>query len=643
MPLRLSPIRFSLVLLALAGCGEVDPIFVDAGDGSGLPDDGGDATAPETLLIEGPAALSREPTPRFEFRADRPATFTCALDGAAPAPCTSPLTISVADGSHVFLITATTPEGIADPSPAQHAWRVDSAPPDTSFVTTPASLDNSETVRFEFQANEAATFTCALDGAAAVPCLSPHTLTALTDGAHTLLVLATDLAGNPEVLPASHAWTLDSSTPDTRIDAGPTGAVASTSARFEFSSPDAGAGAVFECALDAAAFTPCTSPRDLTAQPEGERRFRVRVRDATGNVDPTPAERRWTVDTVAPTVSIAPLTTPTRDASPTFGFTPGGNPTTVECRIGAASFGPCTTATSHTPSALTDGLHIFEVRVIDAAANQASATASVTIDTVAPTVSLAPATPNPTNDHTPTFTFTTAGSPASIQCRMGTAALGPCTTATSHTPTALTDGAHTVEVRVADAAGNTGSATADLTIDTTAPTVTFGTYRSPINTTTPTIPFTTGGNPTSINCRVDTAGFGLCTSATSHTSAALDQGAHTFHVRVIDAAGNSTLASTSVTVDTVAPRVRIESGPTGTIFQRSAVFGFTTSGGVARTGCRVYVSGSPTGAFETCLSPVTMALPSVTRPTAMIFEVEGRDAADNPAYSTWSFTIDGIN
>ena len=312
--------------------------------------------------------------------------------------------------------------------------------------------------------------------------------------------------------------------------------------------------------------------------------------------------------------------------------------------MGTAAFAACSTSTSHTPAALADGSHTFEVRVADAAGNTSSATATVTVDTVAPTVTAAGPTPDPTNDTTPTFTFTTAGAPTSIQCRMGTSAFAACTTTTSHTPPTLADATHTFEVRVADAAGNASTATAMVTVDTVAPTVAIGSFPSPTNDTTPTFPFTTAGAPTLIQCRMGAAAFAACTTSTSHTPAALAQGASTFEVRVTDGAGNSNAATASVTVDTVAPTVNVSSGPTGTIYTSTATFGFTTSGGAASTACRVYRSGTPAPAFSPCTSPATLPMPTVTGPTAMRFEVEARDAANNVVVSApWTFTLDCIN
>ena len=94
---------------------------------------------------------------------------------------------------------------------------------------------------------------------------------------------------------------VDSIPPETSIDSGPLGTVNDSSATFVFTStePDS----VFECALDGASFSSCTSPQNYTGLSDGPHTFQVRAADAAGNTDPTPAERSWTVDTTAPVPS----------------------------------------------------------------------------------------------------------------------------------------------------------------------------------------------------------------------------------------------------------------------------------------------------------------------------------------------------
>jgi hypothetical protein len=106
-------------------------------------------------------------------------------------------------------------------------------------------------------------------------------------------VRATDAAGNTDQTPATRTWTVDTVTPDTAIDSGPSGTVNTAAASFAFSASEAGAS--FECRLDGGAWAGCTSPRAYSGLNDGAHTFEVRARDAAGNTDQTPASRSWTI------------------------------------------------------------------------------------------------------------------------------------------------------------------------------------------------------------------------------------------------------------------------------------------------------------------------------------------------------------
>jgi hypothetical protein len=61
---------------------------------------------------------------------------------------------------------------------------------------------------------------------------------------------------------------------------------------------------MFTCSLDGAGFTPCASPTSYSSLSDGTHTFRVAAQDRAGNVDPTPANRTWTVDAQGPIIVI---------------------------------------------------------------------------------------------------------------------------------------------------------------------------------------------------------------------------------------------------------------------------------------------------------------------------------------------------
>ena len=85
----------------------------------------------------------------------------------------------------------------------------------------------------------------------------------------------------------------DTSPPETTIVSGPKRRTARRTARFRFRASEPGVR--FQCKLDRRRWKPCSSPRTLKRLRVGRHRFSVRAIDAAGNVDPTPAKRRWRV------------------------------------------------------------------------------------------------------------------------------------------------------------------------------------------------------------------------------------------------------------------------------------------------------------------------------------------------------------
>lgn len=81
--------------------------------------------------------------------------------------------------------------------------------------------------------------------------------------------------------------------PETTIVKGPRGKVAARTAKFRFVSSDSGSR--FECKLDNKPFRKCRSPKKYKKLKPGRHVFRVRAIDPAGNVDLTPAKRRWRV------------------------------------------------------------------------------------------------------------------------------------------------------------------------------------------------------------------------------------------------------------------------------------------------------------------------------------------------------------
>jgi hypothetical protein len=92
--------------------------------------------------------------------------------------------------------------------------------------------------------------------------------------------------------------------PETTLTAGPAeGSEVPDYGTFEFSGTDdvAPAGEItFECRIDAADWSECESPFEPTATADGWHTLSIRALDDMANADPTPAQRRWRIDTQSP-------------------------------------------------------------------------------------------------------------------------------------------------------------------------------------------------------------------------------------------------------------------------------------------------------------------------------------------------------
>jgi hypothetical protein len=181
----------------------------------------------------------------------------------------------------------------------------------------------------------------------------------------------------------------------------------------------------------------------------------------TGRIGPLPnlVAALSGYDGTPPTVALTGPSGPTNDTTPTFDFTSSEPGSTFECRAaGEASFSGCTSPRSLAPIG-ENGASTFEVRATDGAYNTGPiARRDVTVDTVAPAVTIDAGPSGQTSTTTPTFSFSSADPRATFACRTRTAldpgTFEPCSS--PYTTTPLPNGARVFEVLATDAAGNAG-------------------------------------------------------------------------------------------------------------------------------------------------------------------------------------------
>jgi hypothetical protein len=252
-----------------------------------------DTTAPVAPTItSSPAALSNSSSGSFSFTGEPGGSFECQLDGGPFSTCSSPKNYTgLTDGSHTFNVRQKDAANNTGPA-TSYSWTIDTTPPAAPTITAhPVNPTNGTTASFSFTGEAGGTFSCQLDGGGFSACTSGKSYAGLGAGSHTFQVRQTDTAGNTGPA-ASFAWTVDTTAPDTSLDSSPTNP-SSPDVSFAFSSTEAGS--TFECSLDGAAFSACTSPQAYSGLTSGSHTFDVRAIDPAGNTDLTPASFTWTV------------------------------------------------------------------------------------------------------------------------------------------------------------------------------------------------------------------------------------------------------------------------------------------------------------------------------------------------------------
>ena len=438
----------------------------------------------------------------------------------------------------------------------------------------------------------------------------------LTNGPHALSVTVTDTAGNLSGRSDAIAFTVDTLTPATAanlaITSDATDTVVpnggSTSDDTPVLSGTAEAGSLVTVYDGATALGSVTAGTDgawrfvSRALAQGTHTLSARVTDAAGNVSAPSGTATVVVDTTPPaavtltasnnngttatpiasngtTNDSTPVLTGTAEAGSRILISDGG---TVLGSVTAGSNGQW----SFTTPTLADGPHTLSVTATDAAGNTSEAALlTLTVSTAAP-APVADLTVNDnvgatqgalanggvTDDNTPTLTGTTgAGNIVTVYdgaTLLGTATAG-ASGAWSFTTGALSNGAHTLNVTVTDAAGNTSAATPfTLTVDTVAPAAsTLVVTNDAASVTVPNGGTTNDNTPvlsgtaeagSLVTVYDGTTALGTTTvgsgGAWSFTAAALGEGAHTLRVTVTDPAGNVSGSTTaSIVVDTTPP------------------------------------------------------------------------------------------
>ena len=291
-------------------------------------------------------------------------------------------------------------------------------------------------------------------------------------GQQTVTITATDAAGNAADPVEATIEVVDTTAPETQITTAPDAATNDEPVTLAFTGTDNSGGALtFECAVDAAAAVPCSSPQEFPGLTEGAHTITVAAKDAAGNVDTSPATASFVVDRDAPETTITEAPDGPTTANPAaVVFESDEDGSTFECSLNGGDFESCGSPAEFDD--LTDGSYDFAVRATDDAGNvdQTPAETTIVIDRTGPGTSITggPAENGRTNAQPVVFGFSSGeAGDRDPDCMIGTSPVS-CANGSASIP--LSESTYTFKVRTYDALGNAGAwATRTFTVDRTAP------------------------------------------------------------------------------------------------------------------------------------------------------------------------------
>lgn len=373
--------------------------------------------------------------------------------------------------------------------------------PGTAATGTASGFLSGDTVRYRLDSAVGTELTGTLAGNA-----TPATVPANGGGAVNVTVPAGTADGNHTIyLVASPSG--DVASADIVVDGTPPPAPVLTlsptspsgdSVTFAYSESEASA--TVECRLDAAAFAACDSPVDYTALAAGSHTFQVRASDSAGNVSTT-TSYTWTVNLTVPTISIG---------FPSFGGSYNNSGFNAGCG---------TSTTGDVCGVADDDLAVLAVAV----SLRRSSTGLYW---------------NGSAFSAATETFLNAS--------------GTTTWTYGITAASLPEDDYTLRARTSDGV-NLGYDGRTFTIDRTAPgPPTLAPVPPNPSGSSASLGFTTTDATATFECSIDAGAWSACSTPTQYTN--LADGSHTVSVRAVDAAANtSTATSTTWAVDGTAP------------------------------------------------------------------------------------------
>lgn len=424
-----------------------------------------DRTAPGAPTVTGPTAPTNDTTPEFTVTTtEAGGTVECEIgDGELFEVNGSFVSPELSEGTHIVSCRQTDAAGNTG-AEGSTSVTVDTTAPGSVTISGPASATSDTTPAFNLSGAEPGdTYECKVDDGEFAETGSTFVAPVLSEGTHTVTCHLVDEAGN--VGPDTSVEALiDLSAPGSVTITGPTGPTNDTTPTITIDTDETD-GHV-ECKIDDGEYAVVASPWTLPELSEGTHTVTCRNIDGAGNPGPE-TTITIVVDTTAPSaIDVSGPTGLTNTATPSYSITGGQPDGTYQCKIDDGSF--ANVGSNYTTATLSQGAHSVTCQAIDAAGNTtAPVVTNITIDTVAPTLTITDGAPRWDGTHAFNFGLNEA---AAINCGVDGA-----TAATASSPyltSVLASGTHSISCTATDEAGNVS-----------APVVkSFGVFKDPVVT-----------------------------------------------------------------------------------------------------------------------------------------------------------------
>jgi hypothetical protein len=395
--------------------------------------------------------------------------------------------------------------------------------------------------------------------------------TPLSDGPHTVALRAYDAVNNMNE--TSTVFVVDTAAPSVSISSPTNGASISASALdVHFAAGDASGVSSLVLNVDGTIIdVKGTTSHHLNALSQGTHVLNLTATDGAGKI--AWQEISFTVDTIAPTLTITSPRANEALADGDVSILFDTDAARIEVSVDGGEWS--TIPNEAYDLTLDDGTHIVAIRAYDTANNVNQTSRSFIVDTTAPSVSIS----SPTDDSVIAasaldvyFAAEDASGITSLVLTVDGTNINVKGTASYHL-SALSQGAHVLNLTATDAAGNIAWQEISFTVDTVAPaiTITSPAANAALDDGDVSVAFTATG-ATAVQISVD--GGAWTTIPNQAYALSLSNGTHTVALRAYDAVGNVNQTSRSFTVDMAAPVVSLISPEDGSTVTRADVDAF---------------------------------------------------------------------